>query len=409
MNHDSTSAASLDPSTTPNLIARQLITRMDALECELASTRRTAERAARRSRVLALLVAMMGMGLLFAAVAPESFAVVRTKRLEIVDEQDRVVGLFAANAKGGQLDLWSTGGMNSARLSSSAHGGDLSIWNLEGRPALGAFASDGGGRYEVYDVGGRMNGRLAASRGGGSFVLQNTIGKPGVLLNAEARGGGIAACDALGRPLVELSVTDRGGLALIADNNGRMVGALRTTERGGALELVDAAGVPAFAAGADIGGGSFTVTGADGRPTMTGGAGANGGGILHVLNSKSTTAISLGTGDEGAGRMAVCTPDGHPMILAQGGSDSGGIGIVFAGKRMLTLEGNSGGGRVEIADGAGKSAAALGVDLAAKSGALSLRNENSQEIARINADEKGCGLVTVSNKSGTERRTLSIK
>jgi hypothetical protein len=387
--------------------------RVARLERELArahADRADAERRARRRGGWLLgLACVLGAGALLAAAAPESFAVVRTKRLEIVDDQNRVLALLAAGPDGGQLDLWASTGMNAARVGATKAGGDLSIWNVQGKPALGAFVADAGGIVETYDNNGRMQTRVSSARGGGQLILQNSFGKPGVLAMAEDRGGGIAACDPAGRPLVELSVTDSGGLALVANRAGRTVGALRTNERGGALEIADSNGARAFSAGADVDGGSWSLSTPDGRTAVVAACRGSGAGTFIVNNSDQKPAVTIGSTDEAAGRVAVAGPEGQTQVLVQGSPNGGGMQVLFAGRRVLLVEGNAGGGRIDLADSDGRSAAALGVDLTTQSGAVSVRNQNAQELIRIGADDKGNGAVTVTNQAGTERRNFGVR
>lgn len=401
-------------------LTTSLLGRLDQLERELAQAQTcaqnalaTARRRNSRGRLASFAAGFLGavvlVGGLLAAGLPDSFAVVRTKRLEIVDDQNRVLGLFAATADGSQLDVWNGTGANVARLSSASRGGDLSIWNAEGKAALGAFVGQEGGRFEVYDSGGRTMGRVSAARSGGELVLNTPVGKTGVIARSDDRGGGIAACDALGRPLAELSVTSNGGLLLVADQNGQAVGKVNSTERGGAISLFDGRGGAAFSAGADVGGGSFTLASADGKPIVTAAAGELGGGAFEVRNAGGAAVVSASAGDQGSGRFSVSTADGNRGVTMAATATGYSLSILEMARRVLLLEGNAGGGRIELTDPAGKAATVLGVDQSSKCGAIALRSANGQEVARLSADEKGNGNVTVYNQAGTERKALNVR
>ncbi len=389
-----------------------LLSRVARLEAALDQATNAAQRArrsARRWSLGAIVGTALGAMALMAAGLPDSFAVVRTKRLEIVDDQNRVVGLMTVGSDGGQFDLWSTGGANVARIAATPKGGDFSMWNAAGRPAVGAFVGDAGGRFEVYDEGGRAMGRMNASRTGGELVLQTSLGKPGIIAKADDRGGGIAACDAVGRPLAELSSADGAGLVLVADQNARAVATLKSTERGGAIELTDSRGTAAFSAGADVGGGSFTVHSPEGRALLTGGASPSGGGSLEVRTVNGEPVVSASTGEGMTGRIIVSNPDGQRGIALQGTSGSYGIAILEATRRVLLLEGNSGGGRMEITDLGGRASVVAGIDAEAKSGTISLRDTAAKEIVRISADEKGNGRTAVYTRSGEDRKIYGVK
>lgn len=389
-----------------------LTLRLERLEQEFARELAKARRASRpslRRTAGAFVAGIVGAFMLMAAGFPDSFAVVRTKRLEIVDEQNRVLGLFTATGEGSQLDMWNMTGTNVARLTSSASGGDLSMWSSDGKPSLGAFVSEGGGRFEVYDEGGRTMGRLAASRTGGEMLLQTPLGKPGVIARSDERGGGIAACDTLGRPLAELSVSNGSGLALVADRNGRPVAKLTSSERGGAIEIDDVRGGDAFSAGADVGGGSFTLTSSEGTALLSAGAGQLGGGTLDVRNATGAPVVTASAGDQGSGRFSVATADGNRGVTMQASASGYTLSFLEMARRVLLLESNAGGGRMELTDPAGKAATVLGVDQSTKCGAIALRGSTGQEVGRVSADDKGNGALTVYNQSGTERKVFTVR
>jgi hypothetical protein len=380
--------------------------RLEALERELASLHRTT----RRMRLSLVTAIAIGAGFALAAAAPYAAPVadvVRAKRLEIVDDRDRVIALLGAGAEGGQLDLWNAAGVNAARLAGGAAGGDLSLWNASGRSAAGLFASDGGGRVEVYDPVGAVNGRLAASRDGGVFTLLNGQSKPGVLAAATDRGGGISACDSLGRPLAELAIVDGAGQVHLSDRTATTTALIGSAQRGGMIELADAEGRKAFAAGADVGGGSMSVFAPSGTEIVAINATANGGGSVDVRNAAGRSIARSFTGEDESGRWVVSSPDGSPAVGAQGGVNGGIFAILASGRRMVQIDASAAGGRIETTDASGLAGLTFGIDAGTKGGAMSLRNDRGQEVLRLSNDERGSGAMTVTSRTGTERRVYS--
>ncbi|MDZ4831565.1 MAG: hypothetical protein SGJ09_15370 [Phycisphaerae bacterium] len=397
-----------------------LVARIERLERELASReavlcgRASGFQPLRRSRI-GLLAAFGGgvavtVGTLLAAAAPGPASdVVRARRVEIVNGAGKVVALLSAGATGGQFDLWNAEGVNAARIASTEKGGDLSIWNGRGTPAIGVFSGESGGRFEAYDGAGKTNARLASTADGGALDMFGRSGKSSVTARATDAGGSLAACDLLGRPVAELTATTEGGSLALSERDGTRVASLATGPRGGELRLTDSAGAIALSAGADAGGGSITTYAGDKKPTVTIGPGASGGGNLSVRNAAGKSIVEATAGDDSAGRLVTCASDGQPSVVAQGSPTGGLLGLLLGGKKILLLEANIGGGRLEIADANGVSAAAIGVDPTTKAGVLSLRTGKGQESVRIGADENGLGTLTVYNRAGTERKSFSAK
>ncbi len=404
MPHLTTSHAAT--SATSDLPSPGLLDRLTALENELATVRRSA----RRLRIgLGLVAAGIVGTLLAAAAAPDAFDVIRARRLEIVDTHNKVVGVLTAGNEGGQLDLWNAGGANSARLGATARGGDLSLWGANGNAAIGTYATDGGGRLEFYDGGGLVQGRLTATRDGGTLALLSSLSKPGVIATATDHGGAISACDALGRPLAEMAIADGAGSVRLADKTTHLIASLHGTPRGGAIELADSEGKNAFTAGADIGGGSLAVLSTKGSPVLTAGATPEGGGSLEVRNPAGKAVVRAFSGDDDTGRWVLAAADGSPSVGAQAAASGGIFAILLSNRRVITLEANQGGGRLELTDSAGQASTAIGVDTDSHCGVVSLRNERGQELVRATADEKGSGSIAVYNRDGKDRKAFSAK
>ena len=107
-----------DHGTETETLAR----RIDQLRQELDLERRRRGRLERFGAIACLLV--IGAGGIAATAFQPVADVVRTRRLEIVDESNRIVMLASAAKHGGRIDLWDDAGINSARLGGNGTGGD---------------------------------------------------------------------------------------------------------------------------------------------------------------------------------------------------------------------------------------------------------------------------------------------
>lgn len=396
----------------PHADTHAISERLARLELDFARETARLRRSARRLKAALSIVLVSSTLVVLSAAGPvgnQASQVLRTKRIEIVDDVNRVVAALAVGDAGGQLDLWNADGTNAARLTGSQRGGDLALWGPNGRAAAGLFAVDGGGRLELYDPSGSLNGRLTASREGGAFSLLNGLGKPGVIAAATERGGGVSACDSLGRPLAELAIIEGAGQVHLFDRNATSTALLYSTPRGGALELSDSTGKKSLSAGADVGGGSLAVFSPIGTEIVAIAGTANGGGSIDVRNAAGKTVVRSFVGEDEAGRWGVGTPEGQPAIGAQGSAAGGTLALLTGGRRVIQLDANSVGGRIEAADPSGQTGVVMGIDASLTSGALSLRNERGQEVLRLSSDDKGSGILSVFSRTGTERRVYSVK
>ena len=108
----------LDHGTDPETLAR----RIDQLRRDLDLERRRRSRLERLTAIACLLV--LGAGGIAATAFRPVADVVRTHRLEIVDDSNRIVMLASAAKHGGRIDLWDDAGINAARLGGNGTGGE---------------------------------------------------------------------------------------------------------------------------------------------------------------------------------------------------------------------------------------------------------------------------------------------
>ena len=122
--------------TTPTNTDR-IEARLQELESNLASTRQSL----RRTRRWLGMTGLGGVVLMVAAAADLAVIdVIRTKRMEILDNSGNVVLAASSDADGGRLDIWTPKGCNVLRASANENGGDMAIWNCQGRSIAGLIA-----------------------------------------------------------------------------------------------------------------------------------------------------------------------------------------------------------------------------------------------------------------------------
>ena len=150
-------------------ISDGLLRRIEALETPLAKTRkrRTLERAVLGTSLLVL------AGGIFAGftAANTTNEVLRAKRLEIVDDANRVVLLATVSDTGGRLDFWDAEGRNCVRVGANTTGGDLALWNTNGDQVFAAFASGRTGKLEVNGPSGAPSTILTSDANGGVLKI----------------------------------------------------------------------------------------------------------------------------------------------------------------------------------------------------------------------------------------------
>jgi hypothetical protein len=182
--------------------------RLARLESALIAERR------RRRRLERLLVAgaivTTALGALAAGRASAIADIVQARRLEILDETDRVVLVATAARHGGRIDLWDDAQANVARLGANGIGGDLTLFDRRGNRSLSAFSDTDAGRLEIAGVAGTTAVVATADRHGGRVAAVDADGRD--LARLAARGDtGVLAAGVANRDLVVLDAIDAGG------------------------------------------------------------------------------------------------------------------------------------------------------------------------------------------------------
>ena len=141
MNHmnDMNNTTNSSDATTPH---DALTLRMQRLEGQLAHLHTTQTRA----RTYKFVATLSTLGLVAVATVAATQAatqsartpdVIRARRFEVVDQNDKVVLLAGIGSSGGQLDIWGNSGTNVVRLGSNNDGGDLAVWDSAGHGIAG--------------------------------------------------------------------------------------------------------------------------------------------------------------------------------------------------------------------------------------------------------------------------------
>ena len=445
-----------DHGTDTETLAR----RIDRLHQELESERRRRGRLERFGAIACLLV--VGA----AGIAATSFRpvadVVRTHRLEIVDDSNRIVMLASAAKHGGRIDLWDDAGINSARLGGNGTGGDLALWNRDGRQVMAAYADGPAGRLEINARGGGIGVALAAdARGGTLTVADGNAETVGEIRCGPEGGEFVAMLD--GRDAGVLSARRDGGRMILQDGEGRvstrMLGTGRldlirgrqtqismlTTSKGGGLRLSSVDGKARVTADAAATGGLLQAHDRNDFPVIAMGSGTGGSGI-RIRNGNTVTVAAIGVDAEGKGAVEISDEDGDRcgslMVTGTGGSLAlsdeegrphvelggdveGGLVRVYDRRQQVvaTMEGRGEGGRIAVGiesksiggsleardDGPaifslyGPSGRAVAIAATANGGLLNLLDLGGNVAVAAGAAEDGPGgVVAVRNEKNTQ-------
>lgn len=440
--------ASTAPSTSAQLAAR-MVNLENALGVELARARSEARRWKGVAIAMTTLLCTGFLG--FSRMDQEVSPLLQTRRLEVVDSQNRVVFLATAAPDGGRLDLWNKSGQNVLRASATIGGGDLAIWNSNGDLAMAASAARAGGRVEVSTAG-RGSATLASNDEGGAIALSNARGHAVFGASASSAGAALRIGDGENRDAMVLGSGADGGSLAISSAKGGIVGRMRAGVDGAEFDLASPDGARRIAAranvaecfvlagdqtgaarlatdseGATVGvlstsgqslvelegskeGGALICRTTNGDALLFAGAtaGESTGGTFQLFNSAKVPVFAVAANADGAGRFAIASGEGNAVIVAEGGKDDGAsLLLARNGKRAVTLVSAPTGGLISISNATGAPVVAAGVAADAPGGALVLRNAQGKDLARIGTNEKGSGDLVIFNADGTEKKSFA--
>jgi len=422
--------------------AIDLETRVTELERSLGEARRAAVTARRTTVVLggALLLAAT-----IAAVGPQRVLdVVQATRLEILDQEGRVVASLTSGERGGQLDLWDDAGRNILRASANRHGADLALWSADGSDVAALYATADGGRLTMHGTDGTTVARLDANRDGGHLRLADDTGAIAATIGIDREGGMVGLGASGGDATVALRGNATGGSLTLGDESGGSIMAVAdaqhavfriaaddasaglsassgaammnadltggngvrvraTPTTGPVVQLGHGSGPIVELSGVD-GTGRLDLTGHDGRRTSIASSrglmmtGSGGGAVASLLN------------DEGRGRLVLHDAEGRPAAGIDAGSSSrpGAIHLDHAGERLFAIASTPTGGLLNIMNRHGRSVIALGVtNGGVDGGGISILNGEGMPVVTTGIASDRGGHLSVFSADGALMRMVS--
>lgn len=385
---------------------RSIHARLERIERDLASARRDARRWRRGAVALGSLLAA---GTLLAAVQDSPVVdVIRTRRLEVVGEENKVMLLATAGETGGQLDVWSKAGANTVRLASAADGGDLSLWNVQGKPVGGLFATPLGGRIEIGDADGTPLATFARGADGGAMVLHGA-GEKAASLRAEAGAAGAVISMTRSDGEVGMLAGVAQGAAVLSMRNSAGKEILyggAAADQTGVLRLADAAGNETATMLSTAGGALTLKDGAGAVTAALASRGAGKGGAFEVLNGMGRTAVSMDSAEDGGGRFMIGTSGGAPAFVAEAKGTAGTLSAYSQERRVAAIGAGRSGGLLNLLDNAGQPIVVAGAASDGDGGAISVRNSSGAQIGRLGVDAAGGGELGVWNANATMKKLL---
>jgi hypothetical protein len=393
----------IDDTSTATAVESRLARLESALQTERARRRRL-----ERLSILGAVV-MAGLGALAAGRASSIVDIVQTRRLEVLDDSDRVVLVATAARHGGRVDIWDDTAANVARLGANGVGGDLSLFDRRGRRSLSAFSDTDAGRLEIAGLDGTPALIATADRHGGRVAAVDGKGRD--LARLAGHGAhGVLAAGVADRDLVVLDGADAGGRLVVRPEDGeggaivrgrgeirlddgtRSIVRLATGDAGGTLQLADASGKPRMDATASNAGGLLEIRNDQGTPIVAVGIGETGSGI-RIRNPEGVAVAAMGV-DAGSG--------GGIAIAAQDGTRVGGLGVGETGGRftlagldgrsLIDAGGDGDGGRIEVRDAEERTVATIAG--AGNGGRIAVGLEPAG--TGISLDAAGTGTPTIS-------------
>ncbi len=404
---------------------------MDRIE-DLTNRLATLERSSRRHRLISgllgcALLATIGIAATARQDVPE---VLKTRRLEVLDAQGRLVLAADASERGGQLDIWNERGDNLVRIATNEFGGDWLMWNANGTPVISAYATpagsdfmlwrgDGtialaaqatadGGRVDAHAASGAAFYNLAAREGLAAMVMRNHEGKPAVRVQTAALGASVALMSEAEEPMLLARALEHGGELFLTKRGGqRVLSAGADRESGeGALVVADAQGRGRFIA---TGGGVAQWLDAEGRSILKAGAvGEEGRAGLQVLNSDAHAIVSLAASEHGEGRLNIADQDGTSVFSAESVHETGGSMALSnaAGTRLFAVGSREQGGLLNMMNARGVPIVMMGYAEETRGGGLSIRNGRGIRIFNVGTADQEHGELRLWDADGRRMRLL---
>ena len=366
-----------------------LTLRLQRLESEVAMLQE-AKRSARTWKFIAMVcgAAICSLAGIAATQAARTPDVIRSRRFEVVDQNDKVVLLAGIGTTGGQLDIWGNSGTNVVRLGSNADGGDLALWDAAGHGVASMYATAQGGRVEAVMPDGSGSAVLRAEGSGPALAIADAEGRPRIAATLAGTASGLSVRNAGGKELVALgAVEGEGGIVRVSQDDGTVAAQVMALANGGSI-------------------GCATRTGS--RAALLEPTSAESGGTMTLFAPDGSEALSAQARTDIGARVTLFANNKSPAAVFEATADNGAI-IAFmqAGTRVAGLGSSATGGILNLGNAQGKSVIVAGAANDADGGALSMRSGGGSQLVRIGVDRIGAGEVAVYDGPGTRKRVLS--
>ena len=371
------------------IIDETLSQRMERLEASLAELKH-ADLRARRWKTLAVtagvaLIALAGVAATQSARTPD---VIRARRFEVVDQNDKIVLLAGIGQNGGQIDVWGNNGTNVLRFGANNDGGDLAIWNTEGKGVAGLYATAQGGRVEAVMPDGSGSALLRAEGTGPAMVIADGQSHPRIVATMAGSSTGISVRTADGKELVAMGASDGdGGIVRVSQADGNVAAQMVAFSGGGSVACANRGGSRAavLESTSDTTGGTLTLFAVDGSEAIS----------------------AMAHSDSGA-RITLFGSQHQPLaVFEAGNNDAGMIAFLQGGARVAGLGSSVNGGLLNLAKPDGKAVIIAGAASDADGGAISVRSGTGSQLVRVGVDRIGAGEIAVYDGPGTRKRVLS--
>lgn len=379
--------------TNSSITNEELVARIEQLNTQVASLRAahsTAQCSARKFKTVAFIcaISVAGVAGLAATQSARTPDVIRARRFEVVDQNDKVVLLAGIGSTGGQIDIWGNSGTNVVRLGSNNDGGDLAVWNSAGQGVAGLYATAQGGRIEAVMPDGSGSAVLRAEGSGPALAIADGEGRPRIAATISGSAAGLSVRSAAGQELVALgAVEGDGGILRVSQFDGTVAAQMMALPTGGSI-------------------GCASRTGS--RAALIESVSTESGGSLTLFAPDGSEAIQATAHTDVGARLALFGSNKVPVAVLEAAPDNTAI-IAFlqSGARVAGLGSSATGGLLNLANASGKAVILAGAASDADGGAISMRSGSGSQLVRIGVDRIGAGEVAVYDGPGTRKRVLS--
>lgn len=299
--------------------------------------------------------------------------VVTAREIKVVnaDGQDvvHISGKWAGGVGG--IRVRRPGGEHGVVIWSDKEGGHISAYNPDQVVIFkGGAAANGHGSLAVFEAKGKGRARLGIdTKGGSTLLLSDAGGLDKASVMADDAGGRILLLNRGSVAAMTMGITDEGNgqfdVLTAAGNTAASVGVDEKNDAG-AVWLLNREGKMIVSAGADKNnGGRIELSDRNGAPRAgIGAARAKSGGSLWIMNDEGKEIISVESDREKDGLIEVS--DSRGLVRMAIGVDADGAGTLAAsnrdGKDIALVGSDANGGRVEVLNLTGRTAAKLDVD-----------------------------------------------